>query len=102
MTIRDSPGAASHRVSRHFMPIETIRRNIDGMAVVKMNVFHWHLSDDQGFRVEPGHPKLEQAGSDGKSTTPRKKSAGLSSTRTNAASGWYRNSTSPATLQAGW
>ena len=54
-------------VSRHFMPVETIHRELDGMAVVKMNVLHWHLSDDQGFRVE-SHvlPKLQQDGSDGK------------------------------------
>ena len=53
-------------VSRHFMPPETIRRNLDGMAVVKMNVLHWHLSDDQGFRVESRIlPKLQLAGSDG-------------------------------------
>ena len=38
--------------SRHFMPMETIERNLDGMEAVKMNVFHWHLSDDQGFRAE--------------------------------------------------
>jgi hexosaminidase len=53
-------------VSRHFMTLEAMRRNIDGMAVVKMNVLHWHLSDDQGFRVESRVlPKLQQAGSDG-------------------------------------
>jgi hexosaminidase len=53
-------------VSRHFMPVETILRNLDGMAVVKMNVLHWHLSDDQGFRVESRVlPKLQLAGSDG-------------------------------------
>ena len=39
-------------VSRHWMPIEVVKRNLDGMAAVKLNVFHWHLSDDQGFRVE--------------------------------------------------
>jgi hexosaminidase len=54
-------------VSRHFMPIDTVRRNLDGMAAVKMNVLHWHLSDDQGFRVESRVlPKLQQDGSDGK------------------------------------
>jgi hexosaminidase len=54
-------------VSRHFMPLDTIRRNLDGMAAVKMNVLHWHLSDDQGFRVESKvYPKLQQDGSDGK------------------------------------
>jgi hexosaminidase len=39
-------------VSRHWMPIEVVKRTLDGMAAVKLNVFHWHLSDDQGFRVE--------------------------------------------------
>jgi hexosaminidase len=53
-------------VSRHFMPLEVIRRNLDGMAAVKLNVFHWHLSDDQGFRMESKRfPKLQQQGSDG-------------------------------------
>ena len=54
-------------VSRHWMPLPVIERNIDAMAAVKMNVFHWHLSDDQGFRVESRvFPKLQQLGSDGK------------------------------------
>ncbi len=53
-------------VSRHFIPIDVLKRNIDGMAAVKMNVLHWHLSDDQGFRVESKvFPKLTGAGSDG-------------------------------------
>ena len=53
-------------VSRHFLPVEVIERNLDGMAAVKLNVFHWHLSDDQGFRVESRRfPKLQQLGSDG-------------------------------------
>jgi hexosaminidase len=53
-------------VARHWMPIEVIKRNLDGMAAVKLNVFHWHLSDDQGFRVESRRfPKLQQLGSDG-------------------------------------
>lgn len=53
-------------VSRHFMPLEVIKRNLDGMASLKMNVFHWHLSDDQGFRVEcKTFPKLYEMGSDG-------------------------------------
>jgi hexosaminidase len=51
---------------RHFMPVEVIKRNLDGMAAVKMNVLHWHLSEDQGFRVEcKTFPKLHQLGSDG-------------------------------------
>jgi hexosaminidase len=50
---------------RHFMPVEVIRRNLDGMAAVKMNVFHWHLSENQGFRVESKRsPKLQEMGSD--------------------------------------
>src|SRR5215831_1909718 len=53
-------------VSRHWMPVEVIERNLDAMAGVKLNVFHWHLSDDQGFRVESKlFPKLQQSGSDG-------------------------------------
>jgi len=53
-------------VARHWMPIPVIERNLDAMAAVKLNVFHWHLSDDQGFRVESRvFPKLHQLGSDG-------------------------------------
>lgn len=53
-------------VSRHFIPIDVLKRNLDGMAAVKMNVLHWHLSDDQGFRAESKvFPKLTGAGSDG-------------------------------------
>ena len=52
--------------ARHWMPIPVIERNLDAMAAVKLNVFHWHLSDDQGFRVESKvFPKLHQLGSDG-------------------------------------
>ncbi len=52
--------------SRHWMPLEVIERNLDAMAAVKLNVLHWHLSDDQGFRVESKvFPKLQQLGSDG-------------------------------------
>jgi hexosaminidase len=51
---------------RHFMPVEVIKRNLDGMAAVKLNVFHWHLSENQGFRVESKRfPKLQEMGSDG-------------------------------------
>jgi len=53
-------------VSRHFMPVEVIKRNLDAMAFVKLNVFHWHLSDDQGFRVEVSSlPNLHEKASDG-------------------------------------
>jgi hexosaminidase len=53
-------------VSRHFMPVGVIKRNLDGMEAVKFNVLHWHLSDDQGFRVESKKfPKFQQMSSDG-------------------------------------
>jgi hexosaminidase len=53
-------------VSRHFVPLDVIKRNIDGMAALKMNVFHWHLSENQGFRIESkAYPKLQELGSDG-------------------------------------
>ena len=53
-------------VARHFQPIEVIKRNLDGMAAVKMNVLHLHLTDDQGFRIESkNYPKLHELGSDG-------------------------------------
>ena len=52
--------------SRHFEPISVIERTLDGMAAVKLNVFHWHLSDDQGFRMESKvFPLLTQLGSNG-------------------------------------
>ncbi len=51
---------------RHFQPVEVIKRTLDGMAAVKMNVLHWHLTEDQGFRIESRkYPKLAQMGSDG-------------------------------------
>ncbi len=52
--------------ARHFQPVEVLKRNIDAMAAVKLNVFHWHLTEDQGFRVESRkYPRLHQMGSDG-------------------------------------
>jgi hexosaminidase len=51
--------------ARHFITLDVIRRNIDGMEAVKMNVFHWHLSENQGFRAESKkYPKLHELGSD--------------------------------------
>ncbi len=51
---------------RHWIPIEVIKRNLDGMAAVKLNVFHWHLSENQAFRIESKKfPKLHQMGSNG-------------------------------------
>lgn len=54
-------------VGRHFIPIDVLKRNIDGMAAVKMNVLHWHLYDSEGFRIESKKfPKLQEQGSDGR------------------------------------
>jgi len=51
---------------RHFEPVAVIERTLDGMAAVKLNVFHWHLTEDQGFRIESRRfPKLQGMGSDG-------------------------------------
>jgi hexosaminidase len=53
-------------VGRHYEPIDVLKRNLDAMAAVKLNVFHWHLTEDQGFRVESKKfPKLHMMGSDG-------------------------------------
>ncbi len=53
-------------VARHFIPMEVLKRNIEAMAEVKMNVLHIHLSDDEGFRVESKvYPKLQELGSNG-------------------------------------
>jgi hexosaminidase len=53
-------------VARHWQPVEVVKRNLDAMAAVKLNVLHWHLTEDQGFRVESKRfPKLHRLGSDG-------------------------------------
>jgi hexosaminidase len=70
MTIDDQPRfpwrGLMLDVGRHFMPLDVVYRTLDGMEAVKLNVFHWHLSDDQGFRVESKKfPLLQEKGSDG-------------------------------------
>lgn len=70
VTIKDQPRfpwrGTLIDVSRHFIPLDVLKRNLDAMAAVKLNVLHWHLSDDQGFRVESKKfPKLTGMGSDG-------------------------------------
>ena len=53
-------------VCRHWQPKEVVLRTLDAMAACKMNVLHWHLSEDQGFRVESKvFPLLHQKASDG-------------------------------------
>lgn len=57
--------------ARHFLPLEDILRQLDGMAAAKLNVFHWHLTDDQGWRFASSrYPKLQQLASDGHFYTP--------------------------------
>lgn len=70
VTVHDSPRFPWRGLmidcGRHFEPVPVIKRNIDAMAAVKMNVFHWHLTEDQGFRIESKlYPQLTAKGSDG-------------------------------------
>ena len=56
-------------VSRHFFTIEEVKKMIDLMAIYKMNVFHWHLTDDQGWRAEiKQYPLLTTIGAERKSS----------------------------------
>ncbi len=51
---------------RHWQPVDVVKRTLDAMAAVKLNVLHWHLTEDQGFRVESRiFPRLHGQGSDG-------------------------------------
>ena len=67
VVIEDSP-AFSYRgvmldVSRHFIPKEDVKRHIDLLAFHKLNILHWHLTDDQGWRIEiKKYPKLTTVG----------------------------------------
>ncbi len=70
VTIEDTPRfpwrGLELDVVRHFEPVDEILRTLDGMAIGKLNVFHWHLSDDQGFRAESRKfPKLTEVASSG-------------------------------------
>ena len=68
VTIQDEP-RFSYRgfmldVSRHFFTVEEIKKVLDIMSIYKMNRFHWHLTDDQGWRIEiKKYPKLTEIGS---------------------------------------
>ncbi len=70
VTIDDAPRFAWRGLmidaGRHFQPLDVIKRNLDGMESVKLNVFHWHLSEDQGFRADSKvFPMLTGKGSNG-------------------------------------
>ncbi len=68
MKIEDEPKFAWRGmhldVSRHFFTVEEVKQYIDYLAMYKLNTFHWHLTDDQGWRIEiKKYPKLTQIGS---------------------------------------
>lgn len=70
VTIQDAPRFVWRGllldVARHYMPVEQIEREVDGLAAVKMNVLHLHLSDDQSFRVQSKKfPELTEKASHG-------------------------------------
>lgn len=51
-------------VCRHYMPVASVKKYIDLLALHKMNTFHWHLTDDQGWRIEiKKYPRLTEVGS---------------------------------------
>lgn len=55
--------------ARHFFGEEEVRKLIDQMGLLKMNVLHWHLSDDAGWRIQiKKYPKLTSVGSKRKDT----------------------------------
>ena len=69
MNIEDKPAFTWRGLmidaARHFQPLAVIKRNLDAMLVAKLNTFHWHLSDDQGFRIEiKKYPQLTEKASD--------------------------------------
>jgi hexosaminidase len=73
VTIEDGPRFSwrgSHMdVSRHFMPKAFVKKHLDLMALHKLNVFHWHLTDDQGWRLEiKKYPRLTEVGAWRKAT----------------------------------
>ncbi len=73
VTIEDQPRfgwrGAHLDASRHFMPKEFVKKYIDLLALHKLNTFHWHLTDDQGWRIEiRQYPKLTAIGSCRKET----------------------------------
>ena len=67
LEIADRP-KYSHRgvnldCTRHFSPADEVKRIVEGISLVKMNVLHWHLSDDQGWRIESKvFPRLNEVG----------------------------------------
>ncbi|EGR0101374.1 family 20 glycosylhydrolase [Vibrio vulnificus] len=70
LTISDAPRfkwrGVSYDTARHYIELPVILRQLDAMASAKMNVFHWHIWDDQGIRIQlENYPRLWQATADG-------------------------------------
>lgn len=68
VTINDEPRFAWRGmhldVCRHFLPVKNIKKHLDMMAMFKLNTFHWHLTEDQGWRIEiKKYPLLTEIGS---------------------------------------
>lgn len=68
VNILDSPRYAYRGmhldVGRHFFPVESVKKYLDLIALHKMNTFHWHLTEDQGWRIEiKKYPRLTEIGS---------------------------------------
>ena len=77
MKIADAPRFAYRGmhldVARHFFSVDEVKRYIDVMAIHKLNTLHWHLTDDQGWRIEiKRYPELTAVGSIRKATVVRK------------------------------
>lgn len=69
MDVSDSPKCAYRGISldcaRHFFDVDAVKKIIDALSIAKMNVLHWHLADDQGFRIESRKfPKLMEVSGD--------------------------------------
>lgn len=67
VTIEDSPEFGYRGmhldVARHFFPVSFVKKYIDILAMHKMNTFHWHLTEDQGWRIEiKKYPRLTEIG----------------------------------------
>lgn len=67
VTVSDAPRFAYRGVMldpcRHFIPVENVKKQLDVLSLFKINTFHWHLTDDQGWRIEiKKYPKLTEIG----------------------------------------
>ena len=88
--------------ARHFISVATLLRTLDAMALVKLNVLHLHLTDDQGFRfASRAFPELAALGSDDDYVHRRRSRRHRRVTRPNSAFAWCRKSTCRAIRPAG-